>query len=867
MRHHRRGDPRQRRGHLGRSRHGRHPPVLPPGVALRPAPAPSWSRSATPTRCTRSAPAAASATWSTTSGEWVVTLTENVRQLDEGDRKRAKLIRDGQAKAAIESARAAGRWNTADTADGVRSLLLQKWRADPGVAGRDKLIIANTVAEIEWFNEAARKLLLADGALGSPALTIHLAAPDRAVDSREFRVGDRVRANRNRARDGVYTGRIGTIVEVHPQARHVVVSFDSHTDRKGRDLPATRAVLDADFLEERTTRNTFGRISHVAPGLTHAYASTANAVQGRTSQNAYVLVAKAGATRAAALVAWTRARLETHLFGLTVPDPDDLSPHERGDLHPDPDPNDVTELAAAMAREAHQTMALVTDPLAPHVGPLLARPTSWLASERATITAALGTDPLPIAEAQRQVRTALAAAYRLPLADLECHQLSDAVGVALAVPGATAPQLIGHILSRGRLGVRELDSAEDPMAVLVWAAGDYATEVLAGVARHQAATDDRPEPVKAREAQLRQQLNVVDTAVERQRAGRLALAETDPGHYLTAVLGPIPTQPAGAAAWRRAARRIVEYRDVAGLFDTDNHRPAEPWTRTLGPAPDSPALRAHYDQVVGIVTECRVTMVVAQLEAHVPPVGERPTQAVAQLAERPLAWLEAQLAGLREVAGAAPALKRTADQDQRLYTELRDEIRDAGERVQRAQNAVEQASAAPWRRGKSAAVRAAAEDLASAQHALAHAETAAQLQQERAESSARRLHISQVVPIERLRHLEQAIEVRTSRLGAELLTHPAPWMLDDIAERLRAIDGHRGAIAPGRLAAGYRAVALAADRARLDPHDLSLEQARHLAADTDSPDLADAVNGLEWGRLDEIQSSIVPTQPDHSLGR
>ncbi|MDP9073663.1 MAG: hypothetical protein M3N98_05700, partial [Actinomycetota bacterium] len=800
-------------------------------------------------------------------GEWVVTLKENVRQLDEGDRTRIKLIRDGQSKAAIESARAAGRWNTADTADGVRSLLLQKWRADPGVAGRDKLIIANTVAEIEWFNEAARKLLLADGTLGSQALTIHLAAPDRAVDSREFRVGDRVRANRNRPRDGVYTGRIGTITELHPQARQVVVSFDSHTDRQRRDLPATRAVLDADFLEERTTRNTFERISHVAPGLTHAYASTANAVQGRTSQNAYVLVAKAGATRATALVAWTRARLETHLFGLTVPDPDDLSPHERGDLHPDPDPNDVTELAAAMAREAHQTMALVTDPLAAHVGPLLTRPTSWLANERAAITTALGTDPPPIAEAQRQVRTALAAAYGLPLADLECHQLSDAVGVALAVPGATAPQLIGHILSRGRLEVRELDSAEDPMAVLVWAAGDYATEVLAGVARHQASTDDRPEPVKAREAQLRQQLNIVDTAIERQRAGRLALAETDPGHYLTAVLGPIPTQPAGAAAWRRAARRTVEYRDVAGLFDTDNHRPADPWTRTLRPAPDNPALRAHYDQVVGIVSDCRVTMVVAQLGAHVPPMGQRPTQAVAQLAERPLAWLEAQLTGLREVAGAAPGLKRTAEQEQRLCAELSDEIRDADARLQRAQNAVEEASAAPRQRGKAASVRAAAGDLAAAQHALAHAETTGQLQRERAESSARRLHISQVVPIERLRHLEQATEVRTGRLGAELLTHPASWMLDDIADRLAAFDCDGAAISPGLLAAGYRAVAVAADRARLDPHDLSPEQARHLAVETDSPYLADAAAGFGWDRNESVQPTIVAEQPDSYLGR
>jgi hypothetical protein len=326
-----------------------------------------------------------------TLGERVITLTDNVRQLDPGDRRRLKMIQAGQAAQAIESARAAGRWHTADTADGVRSLLLQRWQADTGVAGRDKLIIANTVAEMEWFNQAARKLLVGQARLGSESLSIALSAPDRATDSRELRVGDRVRSNRNRAHAGVYTGRIGTVVEVHRRARQVVVAFDAHTDRQGRRLPPTRAVLGADFVEEKTMRNSFGRIRHLAPGLTHAYATTASGVQGRTCERAYVLVAKAGQHRAAAFVAWSRARHQTHLFGLTVPDPDDLSPHQRHGVHPDPDPDDVAELAQAMSREAHQTMATVTDPLARAVGPLLARPTAWLAAARAGLAAALRT--------------------------------------------------------------------------------------------------------------------------------------------------------------------------------------------------------------------------------------------------------------------------------------------------------------------------------------------------------------------------------------------------------------------------------------------------------------------------------------------
>ncbi len=804
-----------------------------------------------------------------TLGERVVTLADNVRQLDRSDRRRLKMIQAGEAAQAIESATAAGRWNTAETADGVRSLLLQRWRADPGMAGRDKLIIANTVAEVEWFNQAARKLALGEGLLGPDALTVALSAPDRAVDTRELRVGDRVRSNRNRANAGVYTGRIGTVTEVHSRSRQVVVAFDAHTDRQGRQLPPTRAVLGADFVEEKTIRNSFGRIRHVAPGLTHAYATTASGVQGRTCENAYVLVATAGQHRAAAFVAWSRARQQTQLFGLTVPDPDDLSPHERDELHPEPDPTDVTELAQAMSRESHQTMASVTDPLAAPVGPLLSRPTAWLRAERASLAATLGTDVPPLAEAQRQVRTALADAYGLPLAELECHQLGDAVATALAVLGATVDRLVGHILQRGGLGVRELESAQDPMAVLVWAAGDYATARLTESAERHAAEDHRPETAKATETLLRQRLSIVDTAIHRQSAGRLALAETDPGHYVTAVLGPLPLHGAGAVAWRRAARCIVEYRDAAGRFDTDAPHAQDPWVRALGPVLDDGPLRTHHDQVVGIVTECRVDITLAQLEAHVPPLGERPTQSVAELAERRLGWLDAQLSGFREVVSAGPELERIAEGDARLYRQLREEISDAHARLARAEQGVADADLGPWRPRKSAAVRAAAEDLAEAHQAVIRAEAAAQAQQDRSATSARRLGISQVVPIEHLRQLEQAIDVRSGRLGAELLTHPAAWMRVDIAERLEALDNANLSFVPSRLAAGYRAVALAADRVGLDAHDLNRDQVRELAADRPGIHVGEPLGALGWDRLGPPHPTMAPSggEVGVSLGR
>jgi hypothetical protein len=68
----------------------------------------------------------------------------------------------------------------------------------------------------------------------------------------------------------------------------------------------SRALAPLDFLSERDTRTASGHVETQAPGLTHAYASTANAVQGRTAARAYVLVSEVGLYRQAAYVALSR---------------------------------------------------------------------------------------------------------------------------------------------------------------------------------------------------------------------------------------------------------------------------------------------------------------------------------------------------------------------------------------------------------------------------------------------------------------------------------------------------------------------------------------------------------------------------------
>jgi conjugative relaxase-like TrwC/TraI family protein len=561
-------------------------------------------------------------------GDQLVTLVENHRQVHEGDRRRLALIREGDPAAALASALDDDRLHIADNADDLREELLAHWAADPGVPGRDKLLVAFTVAETERLNALGRAVVASAGGLGEQALTIPCSASDRAVEARELRIGDRVRATRNDYRHGVLTGRVGTITALEPDAGTVTVTFDADTDGRGRARPERSVSLGAAFLHERETRSRSGTKRIQAPGLTHAYATTAHAVQGRTTMRGYVLLSDAGLSRQAAYVACSRAKLDTHLYAITIPD--DVEAHRHDRQPAEPDPADLTAITRAMARDASQDLACAADPFAAEVATLVAMPAVWLHAQRSALAEAAGAGP-PMEESLRTIRTALSSAYDLDPERLECAQLRSALTRTMRVPGATPERVADLLISRSAPDRRELTSARDPIAVLVWAANHHALPAVAAEAERR--------PADQRRQQAQVGLRRLDSALARQREGRLAAAETHSDGPIVSLLGPAPHQPASLRTWRRAAAAILDYRDTVGLFDHDTRDPDQK-RGAIGDRPPDPARADHYDQVVSTVQASRQALVLADLANHAVAMPPRPASLLETLSTRNLQELE-----------------------------------------------------------------------------------------------------------------------------------------------------------------------------------------------------------------------------------
>jgi conjugative relaxase-like TrwC/TraI family protein len=236
-------------------------------------------------------------------------LTVTHRVQNAHDRAAAQALRDGHVDDALEHLEAAGHLHiVGDDLTMYRDVLGRWW--DEHRAGRDHPMVDRRNSTRRQLNRLAHLLRRTHGEIGAEEIV--------ASGNRRFSVGDRVAArapNRSLHTEGdpaayVRNGALGTIVAVHPDARHrereaITVDFDGI---------GTIRILRRFFDHHRTA----GGRAEV--GIDHAYALTSYAVQGSTRDVSTSRV-DATATRAETYVDITRGRHANHLYVTAASDP------------------------------------------------------------------------------------------------------------------------------------------------------------------------------------------------------------------------------------------------------------------------------------------------------------------------------------------------------------------------------------------------------------------------------------------------------------------------------------------------------------------------------------------------------------------
>ena len=203
-----------------------------------------------------------------------VEITEIRRQREDWQRDATRYLATERTAEAISAYARHDRVHVAETRDGARAELIDRWNRDRSEAPEaSRLILSHTNDEVRTLNTAARDRLRAAGALGE----------DMAITTergkRDFAPGDRVMFLRNERSLGVKNGTLGQVQSV-TQARMAVLLDD------GRLI----AFDVKDYAN-----------------IDHGYAATVHKAQGVTVDRVHVL-ATPGLDRHAAYVALSRHR-------------------------------------------------------------------------------------------------------------------------------------------------------------------------------------------------------------------------------------------------------------------------------------------------------------------------------------------------------------------------------------------------------------------------------------------------------------------------------------------------------------------------------------------------------------------------------
>jgi hypothetical protein len=275
-----------------------------------------------------------------------------------------------------------------------------------------------------------------------------------------------------------------------------------------------------------------------------AYATTGHKAQGLTRWRALVRIT--GQEDANWLyVQLSRARHDTWLHTIIAPEPN-TSEIDLPDREP---PDAYQQLAAALARQGGQTLAIDT----PSRLDVRATPTAELRAERDRICQQLDQAP------PDRRRLLDRAATRRQQAEQQ-----------LAAVDAKHPGGDG----RGLFGRRGAPDREQDQAARVLAARAAERAAAAEVAA-RAAQQEREGWLEAHSDLGTGYREVTGELALRSRQ-RVAFAELEQPAYLTGALGPVPNSVRGRRAWRQTARQVEDYRQRFGVTDPE---------RPLGPEP------------------------------------------------------------------------------------------------------------------------------------------------------------------------------------------------------------------------------------------------------------------------------------------
>jgi hypothetical protein len=252
-------------------------------------------------------------------------LDEVIRHNHEVDREAARLIRDGEGRAALDLYRSAERVTVAPDAEARRGAMVADWHRSYA-EGQDALMVAKRNAEVERLNATAREVLRADGWLGEQEVQVGEA---------RFAVGDQVITRVNDNAEAIYNRERWRVAEVDAESRSLVL--------QGIDQ-ARRVEIGPDYIDRTTPHGE-------APAIQHAYAVTTYCAQGSTVDRAYVM-ADPSMDKQELYVAASRSREETYLY--TTPE----IQAERSEYAPKPPERDaIGHVAEAAERDRAQSAA------------------------------------------------------------------------------------------------------------------------------------------------------------------------------------------------------------------------------------------------------------------------------------------------------------------------------------------------------------------------------------------------------------------------------------------------------------------------------------------------------------------------------